>query len=45
MSFFMPAISEIEGEIDLWTREIEKNFRVVRGESYEDVFGEARRFL
>ena len=43
--FILPAISEIEGEIDLWTREIEKNFRVVRGESYEDVLGEARRFL
>ena len=43
--FILPAISEIEGEIDLWTREFEKNFRVVRGESYEDVLGEARRFL
>ena len=28
---------EIEGEIDLWTKEIEKNFRVIRAESYEDI--------
>ena len=36
--FILPEISEIEGEIDLWTNEIEKNFRVIRAEKYEDVF-------
>ena len=30
-------VSEIEGEIDLWTKEIEKNFRVIRAESYDDI--------
>ena len=36
--FILPEISKIEGEIDLWTNEIEKNFRVIRAEKYEDVF-------
>ena len=36
--FILPEVSEIEGEIDLWTNEIEKNFRVIRAEKYEDVF-------
>ena len=35
--FILPQVSEIEGEIDLWTKEIEKNFRVIRAESYEDI--------
>ena len=35
--FILPKVSEIEGEIDLWTQEIEKNFTVIRGESYADV--------
>ena len=35
--FILPQVSDIEGEISLWTREIEKNFLVVRGESYEAV--------
>ena len=35
--FILPEISDIEGEIDLWTKEIEKNFRVIRAESYEDI--------
>jgi len=30
-------VSKIEGEIDLWTKEIEKNFRVIRAESYEGI--------
>ncbi len=36
--FILPKASGIEGEIDLWTREVEKNFRVIRAESYEEVF-------
>ena len=35
--FILPKVSDIEGEIDLWTTEIEKNFRVIRAESYEDI--------
>ncbi len=35
--FILPKISHIEGEIDLWTTEIEKNFRVIRATSYEEV--------
>ncbi len=35
--FILPQVSDIEGEIDLWTAEIEKNFRVIRAESYEDI--------
>lgn len=35
--FILPKVSDIEGEIDLWTQEIEKNFTVIRGESYADV--------
>jgi len=35
--FILPEVSDIEGEIDLWTKEIEKNFRVIRAESYEDI--------
>lgn len=35
--FILPEVSEIEGEIDLWTKEIEKNFRVIRAESYEEI--------
>lgn len=35
--FILPKHSNIEGEIDLWSREIEKNFRVIRAESYEEV--------
>jgi len=36
--FILPEFSRIEGEIDLWTAEIEKNFRVIRGTSYDEVF-------
>jgi hypothetical protein len=32
--FILPDYSGIEGEIDLWTSEIEKNFRVIRAKSY-----------
>ena len=35
--FILPEVSEIEGEIDLWTKEIEKNFRVIRASSYEEI--------
>lgn len=35
--FILPRVSEIEGEIDLWTKEVEKNFTVIRAESYEDI--------
>lgn len=35
--FILPNISDIEGEIDLWTSEIEKNFQVIRAESYDDI--------
>ena len=33
--FILPKGSDIEGEIDLWTAEIVKNFKVIRAESYE----------
>ena len=35
--FILPKVSEIEGEIDLWTREVEKNFIVIRAESYDEI--------
>lgn len=35
--FILPAKSGIEGEIDLWTKEIEKNFLVIRAESYDEI--------
>ena len=35
--FILPEVSEIEGEIDLWTKKIEKNFRVIRATSYEEI--------
>ena len=35
--FIMPEVSEIEGEINLWTTEIEKNFKVIRAESYDQI--------
>ena len=40
--FILPKVSHIEGEIDLWTKEIEKNFRVIRATSYEEVLKQAR---
>ncbi|MBR0147194.1 MAG: GNAT family N-acetyltransferase [Eubacterium sp.] len=40
--FILPEVSEIEGEIDLWTKEIEKNFRVIRATSYEEILKQAR---
>ena len=39
--FILPEVSEIEGEIDLWTKEIEKNFRVIRAEKYEEIIKQA----
>ena len=39
--FILPEVSDIEGEIDLWTREIEKNFRVIRATSYEEILKQA----
>ena len=41
--FILPEVSDIEGEIDLWTAEIEKNFKVIRAESYEAVLDEIQR--
>ena len=35
--FILPEVSGIEGEIDLWTREIMKNFRVIRAASFEEI--------
>ena len=35
--FILPEVSEIEGEINLWTKEIEKNFRVIRATSCEEI--------
>lgn len=35
--FILPEVSDIEGEIDLWTREVEKNFKVIRATSYEEI--------
>lgn len=39
--FILPKVSEIEGEIDLWTREVEKNFIVIRAESYDEILARA----
>lgn len=39
-AFILPEVSEIEGEIDLWTAEIQKNFRVIRTTSYEDILSQ-----
>ncbi len=41
--FILPEVSDIEGEIDLWTAEIEKNFRVIRAESYEAILNAIER--
>ena len=40
--FILPEVSDIEGEIDLWTAEIVKNFTVIRGVSYGEIIGRAR---
>ena len=40
--FILPEVSDIEGEIDLWTAEIVKHFTVIRAESYEDVILQAQ---
>ncbi|MBR5416783.1 MAG: hypothetical protein IK109_01980 [Clostridiales bacterium] len=40
--FILPEVSDIEGEIDLWTKEIEKNFQVIRAVSYEDILKQAK---
>ena len=42
--FILPVVSDIEGEIDLWTKEIEKNFKVIRAVSYEDIVSEAKHY-
>lgn len=39
--FILPKVSHIEGKIDLWTKEIEKNFRVIRATSYDEVLSQA----
>lgn len=38
-------VSDIEGEIDLWTAEIKKNFIVIRACSYEEIVKEAESKL
>ena len=43
--FILPEVSEIEGEIDLWTAEIEKNFTVIRAESYDEIIEKAHEIL
>lgn len=40
--FILPKVSHIEGEIDLWTKEIEKNFRVIRAVSYEEILSQSQ---
>ena len=40
--FILPEVSDIEGEIDLWTAEIVKHFTVIRAESYEEVILQAQ---
>ena len=42
--FILPVVSDIEGEIDLWTKEIKKNFHVIRAVSYEDIVSEAKHY-
>lgn len=39
--FILPKVSDIEGEIDLWTGEVEKNFIVIRAESYDEILARA----
>ena len=36
------VVSDIEREIDLWTREVEKNFRVIRAVSYDEIVALAK---
>ena len=43
--FILPEVSDIEGEIDLWTSEIEKNFTVIRAESYGEIVASAKTAL
>ena len=43
--FILPEVSDIEGEIDLWTREVEKNFRVIRAVSYDEIIASAKTDL
>ena len=40
--FILPEVSDIEGEIDLWTSEIEKNFEVIRAVSYEEILKQVK---
>ena len=40
--FILPEVSDIEGEIDLWSREVEKNFRVIRAVSYDEIVALAK---
>ena len=43
--FLLPEVSDIEGEIDLWTAEIEKNFTVIRAESYDEIIAKAHEII
>ena len=40
--FILPEVSDIEGEINLWSREVEKNFRVIRAVSYDEIVALAK---
>ena len=39
--FILPEVSEIEGEINLWTAEIIKNYTVIRAVSYDEIIRRA----
>ena len=43
--FILTEVSNIEGEIDLWTSEIEKNFTVIRAESYDEIIRQAKEII
>lgn len=43
--FILPEVSNIEGEIDLWTSEIEKDFTVIRTESYDEIIRQANKII
>ena len=43
--FILPEVSDIEGEIDLWMAEIEKNFTVIRAVSYDEMIDKAKELL
>lgn len=36
VAMIMNAVNDIEGEMDMWSKELKKYFKLVRSESYED---------